>query len=170
MRAMFLLSCVALLAGCATATPTGPRFDDTQHQAVGQNQVRVYIYREKVFYLAQAPYIASTEIAIDGRLVGHVQNGGYLELEVAPGQHTITAKAGDDRTTKPFGAVPQNAVYIELWDKTRINKNAFVGGAIGATFDAVAGAESPVEGRVWGVDFVTEPIALGQLQSLMRSN
>jgi Protein of unknown function (DUF2846) len=170
MKHLFCICVVSgLLAGCVTSA-SGPRFDETMQPTVAPNQTRVYIYREKVFYLAQAPYIAAGEVAIDGRVVGRVPNGGYLALVVAPGQHRITAIAGNDRTTRPFGAVGGSSVYVQLLDKTRINKNAFVGGAVGATFDAVTDNSSAQDGRVWGLDFVVEDVAVGQLQTLQRAN
>jgi hypothetical protein len=67
-------------------------------------------------------------------------------------------------------------VYVEVWDKTRMEGAAplaagLVGGAAGgAIVGAVQGASrEDSEGRIWGVNFVTADDALPVLRGLALS-
>jgi hypothetical protein len=114
-----LLPICCLLAGCVTSA-SGPRFDALPKAPASANQARVYVFRSSVFYLAQAPYVARAPVLIDGGAVGTMTNGGFLIVDVVSGHHSITVTAATDQTTKGFDAAGGSEVYIQVYDKSRM--------------------------------------------------
>ena len=114
MKSRFIISlAAALLAGCAT-NANGPAFNSQTDPTAPTGYARVYVFRDKVLYLAQAPYVVRTQIAIDGRIVGNFTNGGYLVTNVAAGQHAIAAGSGEYQTIRPFNAASSGDGYTEM--------------------------------------------------------
>jgi hypothetical protein len=170
-----LAGILLVLAACGT-NASGPRFGELHEAPVSAGQVRVYIFRGKATYLAQAPSVVRAQIELDGRLIGGLENGGFLTADLPAGPHTIAAVSGSDRTVKSFQATGRGDVYVEVWDKTRMEGAAplaagLVGGAAGgAIVGAVQGASrEDSEGRIWGVDFVAPDDALPVLRGLALS-
>jgi hypothetical protein len=178
-----LLCCTLTLAACATSA-TGPTFSSQTPPAAPNGYVRVYLFRDKVLYLAQAPYIAQAQIAIDGRTVGNLANGGYLVTNIVAGRHSITSGSGAYQTTRVFDAASSGDGYIEIIDKTRMEGARMVAeGAIGAlaaggnaihkvsgAMDAISQDESfSGPERVWDISFPSRADALPRL-SLLLSN
>jgi hypothetical protein len=171
----FLAGILLVLAACGT-NASGPRFGELHEPPVSAGQVRVYIFRGKATYLAQAPSVVRAQIEIDGRPIGGLENGGFLTADLSAGPHTIAAVSGSDSTVKSFQATGRGDVYVEVWDKTRMEGAAplaagLVGGAAGgAIVGAVQGASrEDSEGRVWGINFVTADDALPVLRGLALS-
>lgn len=79
---LVLIGTTAILQGCSTMA-TGPQFAVSASPPEGKAEI--YVYRPDQEY-AKA---AAPDLTIDGAKVGTIQNGGYMMLNVAPGQHTI---------------------------------------------------------------------------------
>jgi hypothetical protein len=71
------------MTGCAAS---GPKFSALD--PVNQNFGQVYFYRMANFVGSANPY----EIFIDDEKKAVLKNGGYLKLDLRPGQHSIAAK------------------------------------------------------------------------------
>ena len=146
----FVLLCALTVAGCATSA-SGPVFSNQTAPVAPNGYARVYVFRDKVLYLAQAPYIAQTQITIDGHIIGSLTNGGYLVTNVAAGRHSLTAGSGAYQTTRNFDAASSGDGYIEIIDKTRMEgaRMAAEGavGALAARGNAIQAAEGRRETR-----------------------
>jgi len=163
---------VAVLFGCAVSA-SGPSFSNLPQSPLTADQVRVYVFRDKVLYLAQAPHVVRATIAIDGRTVGYLANGGFLIADVPAGHHSVSAASAAYLTVRDFDVAPGSDVYVQVYDKTRMQgvpiiAAAAVGGVIGG---AVVGAVVFSGGaeRVWGVDLVPKADAWPVLQGLSLS-
>jgi hypothetical protein len=175
-RLLLALGLTAALTGCVS-NATGPRFGGISQAPPAAGQGRVYVLRENVLYLAQAPYIAKPAVAVDGRVIGYLQNGGYLAADVPAGEHALIMGFGSEPTIRGFAVPPGGAAFFETYDKTRVaGSRAFVagmaGGAIGGMTQALQEqreAEERHEGRIWTLDPVPAPVALQKLQSLVLS-
>lgn len=167
-----LLTTALFLAGCVTS-PTGPTFSALPQSPVAADQIRLYVFRNKVLYLAQAPYTARAPVVIDGRVAGHVVNGGFLRLDIPAGEHLIAVTANADQTVRYFKAPGGSEVYIQVYDKTRMEGVApALAGVPGSVAHAIAQSEAAAaanEGRVWGVNFVARENALPILYQLSLS-
>ena len=131
-----------LLAGCVT-NASGPSFDQVTITPPTASQAVVYVFRDKVFYAAQAPYIVRSTILIDNQPVGMVANGGFIVANVGLGRHYIVAESGAERTIRYFDALPGHPVYVQIWDRTRMEgARAVAGAAGGAAGGAVTGGAS----------------------------
>lgn len=181
-RWMILAAVAGILASCATTSASGPKFDPAALGPPAPGQARLYVYRDKVFYLAQAPTVAQADITVDGRSVGRLANGGFLTADLPVGPHVVAAASGADRTSRYIEIGP-GAVYVEVFDKTRMEgaralpaaaAGGLVGGAVGgalagAAIGAAQSAQSDQEGRIWGMDQVAEAEALPRLVQLSKS-
>jgi hypothetical protein len=149
-----------------------------------------------VLYLAQAPYVEKAQIAVDGRVVGDLANGGYIVVNVSAGSHLLIAASGPYRTIVPFIAASSGDGYIEISDKTRMEgaRMAAEGaiGAFGAKVNAVQAGEDRYQtrqdeingaanaisqdqsfsgaDRVWAISFPAADDALTRLQSFAKAN
>ena len=143
MRRLILSSgVVLLLPGCAT-NASGPSFNQFAAIPLAAAQDAVFVFRDKVFYAAQAPYIVRSTIPIDNQPVGMVANGGFIVANVGLGWHYIVAASGAERTIRYFDALPGRPVYIQIWDRTRMEgARAVAGAAGGAAGGAAAGGAS----------------------------
>lgn len=195
MRRILAVACLsAIVSGCATSA-SGPAFNSQPQISAPVGFVHAYIFRDKVLYLAQAPYIVSVQIAIDGQVVGHLMNGGYLDTTIATGTHTITAQSGKYQTMRTFTAGSSGSGYIEIADMTRMEGpriaaeaaagalvaggNALQAGSVGGAVRRaeITGAINAVSQgetwndpqRVWAIGFPTQDNALPRLQKLSRS-
>lgn len=69
-----------LVTGCATGEKfTSPKLGDPKNSIV-------YLMRKSQYMGA----VICRDVALDGKTVGCIKNGGFLRLEVAPGTHTIS--------------------------------------------------------------------------------
>jgi hypothetical protein len=187
MRKFVLLLACLILVNCST-NASGPRFENVPKEPLAQNQSRVYVFRDKVPYAVQAPHIVKAEIAIDGTVIGNLENGGFLTTDITAGRHSISATSASDPTIKYFDAAPESEIYIEVYDKTRMEGARAAGGAAegallakaengdvagGMTRGALAGffySKNSDEGRIWGMDYITEQEALPRLRELSLSD
>jgi hypothetical protein len=176
-----------LLTACGSINASGPNFTELSTKPLAENHARVYVFRDSVFYAMQASYIAKSQIFIDGQIIGWLANGGFVTTDISAGQHFITATSAGDPTTKYFNAVPATNIYIEIYDKTRMEgARAAAGAATGAIISkaqnanvadgAIKGAISGFyysknanEGRIWGMDYLSQEEALPKLQRLALS-
>jgi hypothetical protein len=109
--------------------------------------------------------------------VGTVTNGGFIVFDVVSGRHSITITAATDQTTKGFDAPAGSEVYIQVYDKSRMEGVApalagAAGGAVGGAIAAAAQNEAAMsggEGRVWGVNLVAKADAMLILKGLSLS-
>jgi hypothetical protein len=185
-RKFLLVAICGLFDACAT-NASGPNFTELPTTPLGDDQARVYVFRDKVFYAVQAPYIVKAQILIDGREIGNLSNGGFVMSDIAAGQHSISATSASELTVKYFYAAPESRSYIEVYDKTRMEGARAAAGAaegallakaenedvaVGATRGALAGffySKNSNEGRIWGMDDITEQDALPRLRELSFS-
>ncbi len=175
----------AILAGCVTSA-TGPKFTAASQDALGGSQGRIYVLRQNAAYVVQAPYIARPQVAVDGRAVGILRNGGYLVVDVPAGEHSLSMGFGSEPTVRTFTIAPGGSVYFVAYDKTRMEGArwaaagvtaaagggivAGAAGGVGQVLDEQAEAAARGEGRVWSLDPVPAPIALDKLRGLARSD
>ncbi len=181
--------------GCVTSA-SGPTFTSQAHEPAPAGFVHAYVFRDKVLYLAQAPYIASALIAIDGSAVGHLENGGYIDVLVSAGPHSIAVYSGNYRTVREFTAASTGSGYIEVSDMTRMEGARMLAeGALGALAarenaiqaredrrsvkqDEITGAMVAITAdeswsgpqRVWAIGFPSRDDALPRLSLLSLSN
>jgi hypothetical protein len=195
MRFLFAFVLAATLAGCTT-TASGPSFSQQIQPSAPAGYIRVFVYRDNVFYLVQAPYVVRADITIDGRLVGSLANGGYLLTTVTLGHHVVTAGSGQYQTTQAFDARSAGDGYIEVADKSRMEGARIVGEAAlgaanslsesalngddwktarGSAYSAAANSAAQDEmfsnspERIWDVAFPSPQEALSKLQQLSLS-
>lgn len=91
---------ILTLTGCAS----GPQF--RPEAGPNTDQALIYIYRVH----AKPLWMRTAVISIDGKQVGELPNGGYLAIQVVPGEHSITQSwsnwAGDySALTRPQNMV-----------------------------------------------------------------
>jgi hypothetical protein len=171
-----LAAAVLFLVGCTTGSTnaSGPTFGTADEAPVSQKISRVYIFRENVLYVVQAPHIVRSEIAIDGNPIGGLANGGFLVADIVPGPHFISATSANEPTIKSFMTTPGSKTYIEIYDKTRMEgARAGAGYAIAGVSGAIYGfyySKNSNEGRIWGMDYVAAQDALPILHQLQLSN
>lgn len=79
-RSLFIAVLLALLTGCSAG---GKQFAGIEAPATGF--AKVYIYRPSAF-IQSGIY---PDIELDSKLVGKLKNGGFLALQVSPGEHTL---------------------------------------------------------------------------------
>ena len=142
---LLLLLMLIMVAGCASQA-TGPKFDAASQPTIPANLARIYVMRDTVTYLAQAPAVVSAQIFIDGKPLGALKNGSFLLADVVPGQHAIIA-ASSDQTTRMVTAQSGVITYVAVWDRTRM------------IVPLVAEISAPVseqDGRIWGVGKYSE--------------
>ncbi|OPA85725.1 hypothetical protein BFW87_27185 [Pseudomonas fluorescens] len=72
-----------LISSC---TMTGPKF--TPLENVDSQHGVIYIYRPSNYDMG----LMSALISLDGKQIASLENGGYIAVPVAPGEHTITQK------------------------------------------------------------------------------
>ena len=179
--AVILIVAYAAVAACAQ-NANGVRFDQIPRNQLKQDQANIYFFRDKVFYVVQAPYIVTANVTMDGQQIGGLKNGGFILTTVLAGKHYFTVWSGTDRTDW-FSNVPAGSnIYFQVWDKTRMEgaravndalAGAWVGGIEGATQGAEIGFRGRVregEGRIWAVDLVGEGDALPRLENLSVSD
>jgi hypothetical protein len=183
-----LLFCTAVSA-CVT-NAGGPSFIEAPRSGSDAALDRVYVYRDHATYLTQAPQIVRAQVSIDGKPIGGLANGGYFVATVASGAHYLSAASSNELTLRHFTAAPGQDVFVEIYDKTRMEgARAFVAGGIagpigGAVGGAAAGGASGVltgglyseasqpddqNGRYWDVEFRTRSEAIETLKVLRLS-
>ncbi len=83
-KVLALIIVALLLGGCGAA---GPKFDKAllNSQPVPQNKARIYFLRESNAMEGGR----STPLEIDGSDVGKLKNGGFLIVDIEPGDHEI---------------------------------------------------------------------------------
>jgi hypothetical protein len=140
-----LFLCLSMTA-CVT-NAEGPAFNSQPQVPAPSGYTHIYVFRDKVLYLAQAPYITRTRISIDGRLCGSLANGGYLVINLAPGRHTIAASSDGYETVRDFESDLSGSGYVEITDLTRMAGARLLAEAAVGGITAKANAEEIGEGR-----------------------
>lgn len=169
-----LLVAAATLAGCVTEA-TGPRFTPRAPPVAGQ--ARVYVFRDKVLYLAQGPGVGKPEVAIDRRVIGHLENGGFLAADVPAGMHIVSIGTGEAETARGFTVAPGGEEFIEVLDKSRMAGAralgaGITGGALGGVAQALQEQEEAAErqeGPIWRVEPIPPQDGIAILQTLSLS-
>jgi len=164
MRKIGFLGFVVLLSGCASQA-VGPKIDPPSQPAIlpnlepaiPANLVRIYVMRDSVTYVTQAPAVVAANIFIDGKPVGALKNGGFLFADVIPGQHTIIA-ASSDQIARTITVKPSAVTYIAVWDRTRM---------IVPLVSAISAPVSERDGRVWGLGMYPNDDAIRILPTLV---
>jgi len=171
----FLIVAVFMLSACAVEA-NGPAFQQVTDQGRTDDLVRTFVFRDKATYLAQASYIRSPWVVIDGKEIGNLKNGGFVVADLKPGDHVVTIGAGSEEpTSKGFRTVPGADGYIEVFDKTRVQTSVIIGGVLGGAIGgAIAGAindsnQPENEGRIWRVSFPVPSDAQPRLEKLFLS-
>lgn len=72
----------AILTGCASAPP-GPKFSGLQN--VPSSTAELIIYRQSAFWAKGT----TMPVLIDGKKIGELYNGSYLQQELTPGNHVV---------------------------------------------------------------------------------
>jgi hypothetical protein len=116
-----LLVAAATLVGCVTEA-SGPRF--TAQAPLIAGQARIYVLCDKVLYLAQGPGIGKPEVAIDRRVIGYLENGGFLTADVPAGMHTVSVGTGEAETARGFIVAPggEDQRLGLRWDEMIVNR------------------------------------------------
>jgi Protein of unknown function (DUF2846) len=156
MRKIGFLAFVVLLSGCASQ-PIGPKLDPPSQPAMSANLARIYIMRDSVTYVTQAPAVVAANIFIDGKPVGALKNGRFLVADVIPGEHTIIA-ASSDQIARTITVNPSAVTYIAVWDRTRM---------IVPLMSEISAPVSERDGRVWGLGMYADEIATRILPTLV---
>ncbi len=124
----FLLAAVAL-AGCAS----GPAYEEyeSQIQAVGDGDGRIYMYRTSSLGAAVQP-----AITVNGDAVGKAVPKGFFYVDLAPGDYTIAASTEAKRSLD----VTLDAGE-EMYVRLEIKMGAFVGHIKPVLVEAAVGKE-----------------------------
>ncbi len=106
MKFSTLILTFVLLSGCSA---NGPTF---QNLAVPtQNKSIVYFYRQAAFYgAANCP-----NLIINGNKIGCLKNGGFLQIELEQGEHTVLFDKGTwepDKDLRTNFSVESGKVYF----------------------------------------------------------
>jgi hypothetical protein len=142
-----LLGCViaGFLSGCVQ-NADGASYAQLPHPLPGANETKIVLFRDKVFYVVQAPHVVSADVFIDNKLVGSIKNGGYIELTVLPGRHNFkvgagTTALGSNETMWNLNVPGGITAYFQVWDKTRMEGARAAEGAVtGTVGGGLAGA------------------------------
>lgn len=156
MRKIGFLTFVILLSGCASQA-IAPKVDPPSQPAISANLARIYIMRDSVTYVTQAPAVVAANIFIDGKPLGALKNGRFLVADVIPGQHTIIA-ASSDQIARTITVNPSAVTYIAVWDRTRM---------IVPLMSEISAPVSERDGRVWGLGMYPDEIATRILPTLV---
>jgi hypothetical protein len=79
---------VLLLTGCSAIPLAPPEEDQTAKEfRTLSNSGVIYIFRDQVFVGSAV----ATTLFVDGKLLGGINDHNFRTLEVAPGQHQLTA-------------------------------------------------------------------------------
>ncbi|MEX1666648.1 DUF2846 domain-containing protein [Zhongshania arctica] len=85
MRKFLIFTLAALLVAC---TATGPAF---QQVADSKNDKAIaYFYRQAAFYGSGF----CPDLVVDSKKIGCLKNGGFFEIELEPGEHTVLFDKG----------------------------------------------------------------------------
>jgi hypothetical protein len=156
MRKIGFLAFVVLLSGCASQA-IQPKLDPPSQPAMSANLARIYIMRDSVTYVTQAPAVVAANIFIDGKPVGALKNGRFLVADVIPGEHTIIA-ASSDQIARTITVNTSAVTYIAVWDRTRM---------IVPLMSEISAPVSERDGRVWGLGMYADEIATRILPTLV---
>jgi hypothetical protein len=196
MHRTFVSICLCLMVMGCVAEATGPAFNTQGPAPVPIGYTRVYVFRDKVLYLAQAPYVVRAQIEIDGRPIGALLNGSYLSVNLSRGPHSLIAQSGEYYTTRTFTVENGSVGYIEISDMTRMEGGRMLaagalaalvarGNAVGSgetiaqiRQDMIAGAAGAVSQdesfagpqRVWDIEFPSSDDATPKLTQLALAN
>lgn len=140
-----IATCFSLyLTGCVQSA-NGLKFNQVTQRSLEHGQARVYLFRGRVTYLAQASAVVSARLQMDGKTIGGLKNGGFVELDVPAGRHFFTAGTQPELTAWYLDVPAATNVYFRIWDKTRMEgARATAGFAVGAAAGGVGGAEGAI--------------------------
>ncbi|HXJ10353.1 MAG TPA: DUF2846 domain-containing protein [Burkholderiales bacterium] len=89
--AIWVLSLVALVAGCASPTAAPERDSAAKSFIVQPGKANIYIYRDE-----QIGLLLNIPVALDGQYIGDTGAQTFLLREVSPGRHTVDSKIGKE--------------------------------------------------------------------------
>ena len=117
-RLIVLLGGIFVVVSCVTSA-SGPRFSAMQQAPLPAGQARVFVLRDTVLYLAQGPGIGRPEVAIDGRVIGYLENGGFSDGRCSRGA-TLSFRGGGRVPTAAALPVLQNlSLSQRIRDKSK---------------------------------------------------
>jgi hypothetical protein len=182
MRRLILVAAMVWgLAGCgiwnARISASGPLFSAVPQSPLAVGQARIFVLRDKVLYLAQGPGIGRREVAIDGRVIGYLEDGGFLMDDVSAGLHSVSIGVGGAQTTRGFAVEPGEEAFINVDDKSRMMgaralATGAVGGAIGGITQTLQEQEEAAEGHegpIWRIEQIPPADGMAILQNLALS-
>jgi hypothetical protein len=148
-----------------------------QQTPLPAGRARIFVLRDTVLYLVQGPGIGRPEVAIDRRVIGNLENGGFLMADVPAGQHSVSVGMGEAQTIRSFAVMPGDETFIDVSDKSRMAgargfAAGLAGGAIGGVAQALQEQEEAAErheGPIWAVDLILPAAGLPVLKNLSLS-
>ena len=81
LRSLFIVVTLTLLSGCGAG---GAKFSGLENPA--KDMAQVYIYRPSAFVQSGN----FPDVALDGKEIGQLKNGGFLRFNAPAGKHTIS--------------------------------------------------------------------------------
>lgn len=106
MRIFFTMALVLVLTGC---TATGPKFEQVAEPK--EYTAVAYFFRQAAFYGSGS----CPDLVIDDEEVGCLKNGGFFEVELMPGEHTVLFDKGTwepDKDLRAKISVKAGVVYF----------------------------------------------------------
>lgn len=151
-KKVFLLVLVTqLLVAC---NATGPSFSGLD--AAKSNQTKLYFYRPwQLLDGAAAP-----TVQINGEDTFDIGNGGYQDIDLSPGEYTITVKKG---------GVLSNWRADELTIDVPMEAGSVYFVRLGAKVDNVSGGSFISVSGLYSLSLVTEKFALTELSETQKN-
>lgn len=112
-KILFAALVIVVLSGCASVQMGDPARDAALKTfTVPADRAAIYIYRNETLGAA-----VKMDIMLDGQNIGETASRTYLYREVAPGKHTVAAKA-ENTDTVELDLKPGTIAY--LWQEVKI--------------------------------------------------
>lgn len=149
MRVFITLVLSVFLVAC---TATGPNFD--QVAVPKEDKAIAYFFRQAAFYGSGS----CPDLVIDSKEIGCLKNGGYFEVELEPGDHSVLFDKGTWEPDKDLRAtITVKAGEVHFYEYGQVMTGMFVT----PVFSFVSGRE----------DFYrkTEKYSLSILKGLKKS-
>lgn len=147
-----LLLVVISLCGCAAK---GAFYKDVRTQAMN-GKSSITIFRKKQFADGGSCYT----VWVDGKSVGVLGNGGFIEVLLEPGEHVVTIPHLDGKILRSEAVLAENQAYYVEYNSRATGVSAIPIGSMAVTSVSFNFALSPVP----------ETYALGLLEGLRDSS
>lgn len=126
-KAILLVTVALMVTACASVTPTGGAYREDAVASIAPGSSRIIMYRTGGTLMgSEIP-----AIFIDGVFKGYLPAGSFIQEDVSPGKHNITARRAEKpwRFKDPIGVnfeMPANEVaYFDL-ELTAMDKGSWV--------------------------------------------